>query len=351
MGKLFNHLSYTDRLRIEVALINKMPIKDIAKMLNVHYSTIYREIKRGHFVKKTHKYDYYYYPEKTVRYVDAYSPDLSEEKYRTHLKAKGAPLKIGTDFALANYIEDRILRGGLTPLSVLGEIKRKNLSFDTSICVSTLYSYIYKGVFLTLDMKHLPIKSKKKIRNKVVRAKRPPRGESIENRPDEVRSRTTFGHWEMDCVCGSTKKSLLVLTERLTRKEIILPIARQTADNVVRSINLLERRFGSRFKQIFRTITVDNGTEFSDVVGIESSIYSGQRTKLYYCHPYCSSERGTNERMNREIRRKIPKSTDIGKYSKTYIKDVEKWLNEYPRPVLQYATSEELFAEELKKLK
>ena len=351
MGKLFKHLSYTDRLRIEVMLSNKIPIKTIANALGVHYSTIYREIKRGHFVKKEHYWYTYYYTEKLTRYVDAYSPDLSEEKYRTHLKAKGAPLKIGTDFALANYIEDRILNGGLTPLSVLGEIKRKNLQFNTSICVSTLYSYIYKGVFLTLDMKHLPIKSKKKSRNKVARAKRAPRGESIENRPDEVRRRSTFGHWEMDCVCGTTKSSLLVLTERLTRKEIILPMLRQTADNVVKSINLLEHRFGSRFKQIFRTITVDNGVEFSDVVGIETSIYSGQRTKLYFCHPYCSSERGTNERMNREIRRRIPKHTDIGKYSKKYVKEVETWLNNYPRPVLQYATPEELFREQLKKLK
>ena len=99
------------------------------------------------------------------------------------------------------------------------------------------------------------------------------------------------------------------------------------------------------FKTIFKTITVDNGTEFSNVDGLEKSVYAknNKRTKLYYCHPYCSCERGTNERINREIRRLLPKGTDLSKVSKERVKEVETWVNNYPRQVLGFLTSGELF--------
>lgn len=73
----------------------------------------------------------------------------------------------------------------------------------------------------------------------------------------------------------------------------------------------------------------------------------GIRTKIYYCHPYCSSERGTNERLNREIRRKLPKGTNLAFVTEEQVKAVEEWVNAYPREVLGFATSEELFNEQL----
>ena len=98
------------------------------------------------------------------------------------------------------------------------------------------------------------------------------------------------------------------------------------------------------FSKTFKTITVDNGVEFSDFSKIERSIYSNKkRTTVYYCHPYCSSERGTNERMNREIRRKFPKGTDFSRISAEQIANVEHWLNTYPRGVLGYDTPENVF--------
>ena len=152
----------------------------------------------------------------------------------------------------------------------------------------------------------------------------------------------------MDCVCGKTKPVLLVLSERLTRKEIIFKMENQKAISVVKCLNILERRFGKTFKKIFKSITVDNGSEFADFYGIEKSSYGhGKRTTVFYCHPYCSSERGTNERLNREIRRLIPKGSDIGKYTIQDIQRVEDWVNNYPREIFNYATSSELFEKHL----
>ena len=73
-----------------------------------------------------------------------------------------------------------------------------------------------------ISSEHLPFGQRKKHYRKTV-AKRPPKGTSIERRPVDILSRDKFGHWEMDCVVGKqrTKNVLLVLTERMTRYEII----------------------------------------------------------------------------------------------------------------------------------
>lgn len=266
------------------------------------------------------------------------------------MSGKGAALKIGKDYAFAEYIEKKIVDEGYSPDAVIGEIKRNNLPFATRICTTTLYSYIAKGVFTRLSLKHLPEKSKRKRIKRSVKISRAPRGTSIEQRPREIKRRDEFGHWEMDCVCGPTKNVLLVLTERMTRREIIMKMQNQQADSVIQCLNILERKYGVLFKKVFKTITVDNGSEFSSFAEMEKSIFGRgkcKRTQIFYCHPYCSSERGSNERMNREIRRKVPKGTDLSKLTNEDVRRIEQWLNNYPRRVLHYATAEELFSQQL----
>lgn len=55
--------------------------------------------------------------------------------------------------------------------------------------------------------------------------------------------------------------------------------------------------------------------------------------KYFYAHSYCSYERGSNENNNKLIRRFIKKGEDTGKYkySKSFIKKIERFMNEYPR--------------------
>lgn len=350
---LYKHLTFTARLQIEAGLKMKMPVKQIAAKVGVHISTVYREIKRGVYRKKIGYYDHYGY-ERRYRYKETYSPDIAEKRYRDFLAAKGAPLKIGNDYALADYIEHKIVKEKYSPDAVIGEIRRRGIPFKTSICTATLYSYIDKGVFGELSLQHLFQKGKKRQRKqRETTIARPPKGTSIEKRPKEIQKRTEFGHWEMDCVCGSTKNVLLVLTERMTRKEIIIPMPSQKAINVVSALNMLELKYGKMFERVFKTITVDNGSEFSAFEDMQKSIYRKRkkpRTAIYYCHPYCSSERGSNERMNREIRRKIPKGSNLAKFSKEEIQEVEHWLNNYPRKILKYATADELFNEQIAKL-
>ena len=142
-----------------------------------------------------------------------------------------------------------------------------------------------------------------------------------------------------------TKARLLVLSERVTRREIIIRIKDGRAETVVAALDRLERIYGAAFYEIFKTITVDNGSEFVDADGIERSARrkDAKRTTVYYCHAYSSCERGTNENINRMIRRQFPKGTDFDKVTAAEVKRVETWLNDYPREILGFMSSAQAF--------
>ena len=97
------------------------------------------------------------------------------------------------------------------------------------------------------------------------------------------------------------------------------------------------------FEQFFKSITVNNGVEFLDWQALETSSLDGkiQRTAFYYCHPYSSFERGSNEHVNGQIRRHIPKGSDISNYSSDAIEEVEDWVNNYPRRILNGLSANE----------
>ncbi len=336
------NLTFTQRLQIEALNNAKHTKQEIADIVGINIRTLYYELKKGAY-EHTAKQDTFWYG---VRYKKTikYSAQIAHDKYKLACTNKGRELKIGNDFEFVHYIEKRVNEDKISACAVLGQIKRNNMPFKTNISKTTLYRYIEIGIF-----DNIKITSKKKTYRRTA-IKRISKGTSIEKRPVEIRNRNSFGHWEMDCVCGSNKATLLVLSERFSRREIIFKMENQKAQSVIKCLNILERRYGKMFRKVFKSITMDNGLEFSDYKGIERSIYNGQRTVTYYCHPYCSSERGTNERLNREIRRLIPKGSAISKYSIEDIQQVENWLNNYPREVLGYATSNEVFEEQLKLL-
>lgn len=346
MGHCFSHLTLTDRYRIEDALQDGKKPQEIADKLHVHVSTIYREIKRARMVHRNSDWTE----------EERYNPDEAHRKYRRNLEKKGAGLKIGNDLQLADYLEKKVIDDGYSPAAALASIKLEGKTFSTSICVSTFYSYITKGVFRFLTNADLPEKPKRKRPYKKVKTmKRPPRGDSIEKRPAEVDTRETVGDWEMDTVYSSKegeKDTLLVMTERKSRIPIMELMPDRTRESVIAALDRIERRFGSRrFRQIFRTITVDNGGEFADVEGLErSALCKKKRTKVYFCHPYSSYERGSNENENKMIRRHFPKGTDFGKVTAAEVKRAERWIARYPRKILGWKTSEIVFKEYLSTL-
>ena len=318
-------LTYEERIIIEKLYSKGVPVKAITDTIEVSFQNVYKELKRGMYEKLTTEFEM----------VSVYSADIAEKDHKWRSSAKGSQLKLQNDYAFVTCIEELIVRKKYSPAAALAYIRNNNLNFKTKVSLSTLYNYI--------NQQYNHIKPLKKNRY----------GKSIEQRPKEIYSRSDFGHWEMDSVIGTNKKgqALLVLTERKTRYELILKYDR-TAAGVVKSLDRLERMYGSvQFRQMFKSITVDNGTEFAYTHELEKSCRSKRfRTQIYYCHPFCSSERGSNENCNRLIRYWYPKGSSFDKITEKDIYHLQSWINEYPRKIHNYRTAAQLFDSELSSL-
>lgn len=333
------HLKQTQRLIIESLHLQGKTTREIADVVGCSHVTICNELKRGQYEHRNSDWT------TEIRY----SPEIAEQRYQANLAAKGAQVKIGHDHKLAKALENLVIKKNYSPSAAVAELDNKGQNFEVKICARTVYNYVNTGV-LNINRADLPMKGKQKRTYKhITSQKRAPAGTSIDYRPPEVDERTTLGHWEMDTVY-TTKKAkavrlkpaLLVLTERLSRREIIIKMRDRTSGSVVRALNRLERSMGTKeFRETFKTITVDNGSEFADVDGLEKSCLckSEKRTKLYYCHAHHSWERGSNENANRLIRRRFPKDTDFSKVTAAQIADLQDWINNYPRKILGWQTA------------
>jgi IS30 family transposase len=337
MSRKSRYLTRTDRDIIERMYNRGESKRSIARFLEVAPSTITREIPRG-------LYDFLEY--RTWKESKRYSAEIAQTHADYQNTAKGRPMKIGNDFALVQHIEDEILKG-YSPDVVISNLAKQNKKPFSTV---TLYRYIDCGyIFTRITNSNLLEKScRKRGYKKVKKAKRPPAGKSIEHRPEDIDTREEFGHWEMDCVIGKLKgkrQALLVLTERKTRFEIISHLRTKSSRPVVRFLDSVQSKCD--FPNIFKSITVDNGSEFADCYGMEHDKQGNKRTDVYYCHPYTSCERGSNERMNRMVRRFFPKGQSLYSVTQAQCRAAADWLNNYPRKLLNYVTPAELFAAEL----
>ena len=303
MANKQHYMTYPERVRLEEKLRYKVPKAQIARELGFSLQTIYNEIQRGRY---EHEKDGFL----QWRYSADRAQNIFEKK---QLRKTGRPLKIGHDLAFANFLERKILHDHFSPAAALAEARKQR--FQTSICVGTVYNYITQGVFYELTNADLLEKPTRKPQKKNEEPKvAHPTLPSIEQRPEQINRRSEPGHWEMDLVVGpqGSRPVLLTLTERVTREEIIVKLSDRRAVTVRRAIDRLERSMGKRaFREKFRSITTDNGSEFMEYELLIQSVYSGTRFQIWYCHSYAAWEKGTNENHNRMIRRFFPKGTDF----------------------------------------
>lgn len=334
------HLTHEDRIKIEALYMTGASVEAIAAYVGRSTRTIGRELERGAYNRQ----------KSDLTFIRAYSADIAQKDYDYKATAKGRGLKLGKDFSFADYVENMIRNEKFSPAALIREIPRRGLSFSTSVCTATLYNYIERGYFLGISNKDLLRKRDvPKHQYHYVTRVRNALCLGIESRPESINSREDIGHWEMDTVVGPAKGGgpvLLVLTERKSRKELIIKIGAKTTAEVVKALDRLEHKHGKAFYTVFKTITVDNGSEFMDTAGMSCSVLSKRqdRTTIYYCHPYSSWERGSNENANQIIRRFIPKGSDISKYTKKQIAYIERWINNYPRKLLGWKSAAEVYA-------
>jgi IS30 family transposase len=335
----WKQLSERERYKIEALLQLGISPIEVSRQIGRDRRTIEREIIRGSVVQV----------DSLWREKLRYCADAGQRKHDEIASNKGRPLKIGHDHKLAGHIEKKIGEEKYSPDAVIGEIKAKGLRFEVSICTKTVYNYIDKHVFLNISNKDLPVKKdekKRQYRKTGTVALNNLKGRSIEDRPASIEDRQEPCHWEMDCVVGKGTVCLLVMTERTSRKELIFKLKAKKQECVKEVLDSLERKHKGRFKTIFKSITMDNGCEFLNQGALEAScLKAGQkRTICYYAHPYSAWERGSNEAANKLIRRFVPKGTNIDSLTKTDIRRIECWMNNYPRRMFGYRSANEIFA-------
>ena len=324
------HLNAKECYMIEALLKGKFKESEIANLLGRHVSTIYREIKRG--TVEFRNSDWSVRKEYSAYYSLNVRQGMMSKTGRTLLYTALSP-------ELLSYIQSK-LDDKYSPDAISGELKKAG----NTICTQTIYNYMSLGILNSCDYK----RQVRKVKSNARIAYNNTRGRSIEERPFELTERI-YGNWEMDTVVGKqgSKAALLVLTERVSRFEIIIKLKDRTQKSVISALDKLEKEYKDKFSLIFKSITVDNGVEFLDMESLEKSVYNKQskRTTIYYAHPYCSWERGSNENNNKLIRKFIKKKTDIKNFSSSYIKKIQDWINNYPRKLFNYKSANDIFYE------
>lgn len=344
----FTHLDERERFAIALCIREQYGVRATARILGRAPSTVSREIKRGsvfNLAEGTSNYD-----------VDF----AQSEAMRCSLE-HGAPLKLSGDEQGVNAIADNIKVRHMSPYAAI-ECAVQEGQLKERICVNTVYEYIRRGL-IPVDEKYLVYGFRRHEEKVEFACRKDMKGRppelSISARPKEVLTRKEFGHWEGDLIVGArpSKAAVLTLVERKTRKLLALKIPDRSQFSVQRGLDLYERLYGDMFDKVFKSITFDNGIEFNNPDIIRCSVFEEKRKRsktggrfehLYYAHPYCSSERGSNENANRMMRRRFPKSTVFDRVSEKEIVQQANWVNNYPRAIFNGRTANMLFSEELR---
>jgi len=329
------HLNVFERGQIQLLNDEGLTPYAIGKRLGRASNTIRNELARGSVEQI-----------KANKAINVYYPDVGQATYEKNRANCGPKFKLLACSKFIAFLEESFYEKTHSIDAICGRAKLHNLfSKDEMLCTKTVYTYIDLGLMNICNI-DLPIKVRINTKKKRTRKYKKVLGRSISERPSEINDRSEFGHWEIDSVIGKKTKgepTLMTITERKTRKELIRKVPDQSSKSIMEALKTLAMDAGDLFSTVFKSITADNGSEFSKLSNLEE--ITG--TIIYFAHPYTSSERGTNERHNGLIRRFIPKGKSLLNYSIDDIAKVQNWCNTLPRKILNYLTPDEAFEDEL----
>ena len=317
--------------RDEIAVLKSSGVsnKEIARKLGRHPSTIGREIKRNSF--------------KGEYYVSIHAQE--RWKKRKSNAGKRHPLKNKKVF---RWVILRLLRGW-SPEQISGRMK---LVFpddpNMRICPETIYAFIYSDKYKKRRFWEYLLRGRKKRRKKGGRSVHKSASilsrVSIHERPEAIDQNIEFGHFEGDSVEGCAHKtSVHTEVERLSRMYFVKKVDNMSSNQALKAqLEIFNNIHGDKVK----SVTLDNGREnhlhykLNDI-GI----------KTFFCDPYSSWQKGSNEYHNSLLRRYFPKGTDFSKVTQDEIDDVVWEINNTPRKCLGYYTAYEVYLSKLNNTK
>jgi IS30 family transposase len=316
-------ISPFERDKIALLLSSGSSLRSIARLLERSVSSISDEIGRNSFNGK-------------------YLPIAAQEKSsaRNIKSRKSNPLK---NPKIYSYVFNK-LRRGWSPEQIAGRLKRKNKG-KVIICHETIYRYIYSKAGREKKMVEYLVRhhyKRRKWHSRYLYRRGISDRTSIRLRPKVVDSRKVFGHWEADVVEGKGHTGGIQTTlERKTRYYQARLLPKIDSEYGVKAQNSMLWYLPKRAR---RTITFDNGKENYNHYKLKRWL----GIKTYFCDPYCSWQKGSNENHNGILRRYIPKKADLKDLTQEDLDSIIDEINERPRKCLNYEKPIEAFQKELK---
>lgn len=312
-------LNVVDRKVIEVLLKRGESQIKIAKELGVHKSTIGREVNN----RST---------------PNGYFADVAQLNYETRRNRTGQNANKIMNSHTRNYVLLH-LQDGWSPEQISGRMKRDKR--EDRICHETIYNFIYNESYCRREKLYQYLRRGKKKRTKWKgrgsHKSRIPNRTSISQRPEIVKKRSEFGHWEGDSVLYPNKKAINTVNELKTGIVEFTKLDRKTAELTATAMSTKLSNYEAK------TLTLDNGTEFTNHGDVSKVI----GVVVYFCHPYSSWERGANENANGLLRGYLPKRYNIDELTQEELDEIASDINNRPRKRLGYQTPTEAYQQEL----
>jgi len=280
---------------------------DIAIALNVHKSTICREIKRN-----SHK--------------GKYEPEMAQKAYISRTKK----VKYVKAFSenLWKYIKDH-LADGFSPDVIAGRLKYHP---DKLMHIShqTIYNWVHKKI-LGNKLSRLLLFGKKGYKKRYKPAVGPEK-RRIDEMPEKSRNRNRVGDFEGDLIVGSKHRgAILTLVDRMSS----YILARKLPDRSNFSLATTLRDLFADFENDqLKTLIFDNESGLNDYKSIEEML----QIKMYFTYPGRPWEKAIIENSNRLLRRFFPKNMRLDNVDNESISHAVQWLNNYPRKKYNYRT-------------
>ena len=325
------HLQREERGAIQHLKHQGYSNRAIAREIGCSPTTVANELQRGTPSRKSNK-----------GRKPGYMAKRGEAVYKANRKRSRRHHRIGHCAYFLRWVVEQFREHKWSLDSCVGYARLHGIfPANEMVCTRTLYNEVWAGN-LNLSVTELPEAVKRRQhKGPKPREHKKGYGKDITQRPEIAALRIEEGHWEGDTVVGKQagkEAVVLSLLEKKTENYIALQIPRKDTDSVLSAMQLLKEEFGDRFSQIFKTITVDNGPEFSGFAQVEN-----WGSQVYFAHPYTSWERPQNERHNGLFRAFVPKGVSIESFTPEYIQSAADELNGRPRKKLGYRTPEELF--------
>lgn len=321
MNKQFTHLTPEERDTIAIMRVQDKSLNDIAQTLQRPKSTISRELQRN----RSLVYNVYLSHRAQQRAM--------ERKSTAHRRPR---LKNGM---IRHYVTSK-LKQGWSPEQIAGRLSTEHPTL--SISHEAIYQYLYDSrVRQNKDLVPYLARAHRRRQQKghrhTHRSLHIPHRISINERPQHISTRRQFGHWETDSVIS--RQSTAALNVSVERKSRFTKITKINQKSAQQTRCALTRTLSQLPAHARRSITYDNGSENVEHLRVNEVL----ETQSYFCNPYRSWEKGTNENTIGLIRRVFPKKTNFDHVSHDDVKALERQLNNRPRKCLSFKTPLEVF--------